>query len=183
MFNKFKEGLVFGAGFTIVFLTLSYSADYFIAPSLLEHKLRRIVSPLPQSMLNTSFQPSNMEMNTKYFNEKPFNELSPEEKIKQASVIAIAKYKKSSDGKIITVIAEFVKKDTNTTIYYKVGDEYPSHRDYTDKTVAYGDGIIIFFTDSPATMKMSMSYSGERISSLGDMPMKMFLEKCKEASL
>ena len=170
-------------GFTIVFLTLSYSADYFIAPSLLEHKLRRIVSPLPQSILNTSFQPPNMEMNTKLSQEKPFHELSPEEQIKKASVIAIAKYEKTSDGKFITVIKEFVKKDPNTTIYYKIGDEYPSHIQNHEPNVNYGDGVIIFFTGSPATMKMSMSYSGERISSFGDMPMKMFLEKCKEASL
>lgn len=90
MFEKFKDGLVFGAGFTIVFLTLSYSADYFVAPSLLEHKIRRIVSPLPQSILNTSFQPHQMEMNAEVSQERQFFKLSPEEQIKQASVIAIA---------------------------------------------------------------------------------------------
>jgi hypothetical protein len=46
----------------------------------------------------------------------------------------------------------------------------------------YGDGVVIFFTGSPASMSMSMSFSGDRIHGLGDIPLQLFKQKCEEPS-
>ena len=78
------------------------------------------------------------------------------------------------------IIKEFLKKESNTTIYYDIGDEYPSSSYYPREGTRYGDGVIIFFTVSPATMRMSMSFSGDRIHSLGDIPIELFKEKCND---
>ena len=77
-------------------------------------------------------------------------------------------------------IKEFLKKESGTTIYYNIGDEYPTSSYYPKEGTRYGDGVIIFFADSPATMKMSMSYSGDRIHSLGDIPIELFKKKCND---
>lgn len=111
---------------------------------------------------------------------KPFHELSLDDQIKQASVIAIAKYEKSSDGKMKAILKEFLKKEPGTTIYYNIGDEYPGSSYYPKENTMYGDGVIIFFTGSPATMKMSMTYSGDRIRGLGDIPIELFRKKCND---
>jgi hypothetical protein len=179
MYKKFLDGLIFGAGFTVAFLIFSYTADFFIAPSLLDQKLQRIAG-FPRETSNVPLAHIDGSGKTEKTNEKPFHELAPEEQIKQANFIALAKYEKSPNGKMRAIIKEFLKKDANTPIYYKIGDEYPGSSFYPEKNTSYGDGVVIFFTGSPATMKMSMTYSGNRISSLGDMPMELFLKKCKE---
>lgn len=180
MYKKFLDGLIFGTGFTVVFLILSYTADFFIAPALLDHKLQRLAGSLPRETSNVALAHVNGIGDIEKTNEKPFHELAPEEQIKQANFIVLAKYEKSPNGKMRAIIKEFLKKDVNTPIYYKIGDEYPGSSFYPEKNTSYGDGVVIFFTGSPATMKMSMTYSGDRISSLGDMPMELFLKKCKE---
>lgn len=110
----------------------------------------------------------------------PFHKLEIDDKIKQSSVIAIAKYETSKDGKMKAVIKEFLKKEANVTIYYEVGDELPSSSYYPVENMNRGDGVVIFFTGSPATMKMSMAYYGDRITGLGDIPMQLFRKKCDE---
>ena len=143
-----------------------------VAESQNKKSLSEAESQKPISALN---RPEVMEKSG-----KPFHELSLEDQIKQASVIAIAKYQKSSDGKMKAIINEFLKKEPGTTIYYNIGDEYPGSSYYTKENTMYGDGIIIFFTGSPAIMKMSMTYSGDRIRSLGDIPIELFRKKCKD---
>ncbi len=78
------------------------------------------------------------------------------------------------------IIKEFLKKEPDTTIYYSVGDEYKDSSYCPSQNTKYGDGVVISFVGSPATMRMSMSYSGGRIHSLGDIPMELFKEKCND---
>jgi hypothetical protein len=180
MFKKFTEGLVFGGGFGISFIFLWYIAAYLIYPIFVTTHIQNSVSKqIPE--LESQISPS---MSSRYeMQDKPhiqFHELSLEEQIKTASVIAIAKYEKSSDGKMKAIIKEFLKKEPGTTIYYNIGDEYPGSSYYTKENTMYGDGVVIFFTGSPASMRMSMSYSGDRIHSLGDIPIELFKKKCEE---
>lgn len=103
-----------------------------------------------------------------------------EEQIKASSVIALARYEKSADGKMRAIIKDFLKKAPGTTIYYDVGEEYANSSYYPKENTSYGDGVIIFFTGSPATMRMSMTFSGDRISGLGDLPLALFRKKCEQ---
>jgi len=110
----------------------------------------------------------------------PFHELELDQQIEQSSVIAIARYEPGNNGEVKAIITEILKKDPNTTFYYNIGDEYKSSSYYPRDNTRYGDGVVIFFTGSPANMRMSMSYHGDRIRSLGDLPIELLRKKCKE---
>ncbi|HET7766381.1 MAG TPA: hypothetical protein VFK92_14940 [Burkholderiales bacterium] len=177
MLKKFAEGLVFGGGFAISFVAVWYLAAYAITPmfaSRIEREANKHLSergrPAP---------PSESEAAGAVEPGKPFHELGIDEQIKKSSVIALARYERAPDGRMRAIIREFLKKDPNVTIYYNVGDEYKSSSYYPSARKSYGDGIVIFFTGSPATMRMSMTYSGDRIGGLGDIPLELFRNKCK----
>ncbi|MCG7993944.1 MAG: hypothetical protein JAZ06_00825 [Candidatus Thiodiazotropha taylori] len=110
MFKKFAEGLVFGGGFGVSFIFLWYVAAYliypiFVTPHIQESvslQMSEIESKLPTSMSSRNVIPDKPRIQ--------FHELSLEEQIKTASVIAIAKYEKSSDGKMKAIIKELLKK-------------------------------------------------------------------------
>lgn len=114
---------------------------------------------------------------------KQFYELPIEEQIQQASQIIVASYEEAPDGRMKAIITDILKKDPGTVSYYDIGDEHPSSSYYPSEKSSYGDGVIIFFTDSPATMKLSMTYEGDRIRGLGDMPMALFRAKCSEQQI
>lgn len=112
---------------------------------------------------------------------RQFYELSPEEQIERASVIARLEYEPGPDGSMQAIFREFLKKDESVTLHYELGDEYPPSSYYPEAGTTYGDGQIAFFVGSPAQMRYAMSYFGDRISSLGDMPMELFRSKCGQA--
>lgn len=181
MFNKFKEGLVFGAGFSVAFIIITYAANFAISPTLLNYNLKQLKVPpsfhmthaAPDSSVNSS-QPS-----TEY--QRPFHELLPDEQIQSATAIVRATYEKQPDGRMAATIKEFLKKKEGVTIHYEVGDEYADASYYPSERKGYGDGVIIFFVGSPAAMQSAMTYSGNRILGLGNMPMDLFRSKCRES--
>jgi hypothetical protein len=174
MLKKFADGLVFGAGFGI-----SLAVVWLIATAvLLPHAATSHMSPPPTSVTTTSEgDGETREMPTELFHELPI-----EEQIKASSVIALASYEPAEDGRMKAVLKEFLKKDADVTFYYELGDEYRPSSYYPKPNTSYGDGIVIFFEGSPAMMRRAMSYSGDRIMSLGDMPMKLLRNKCSKES-
>jgi len=163
--RKFLEGLAFGTGFALAFIVIAWVAVSLFVPMTLH-------SSEPPVAMNTAPQAQQSV--------PQFYELPIEEQIKQASVIGLARYEPSSEGKKKAIFREFLKKDPNTTLYYAIGDEYPSASFYPKEGTDYGDGVIVFFVGSPANMKMSMTYTGDRIHSLGDIPLELFRKKCEK---
>lgn len=178
MLRKFAEGLVFGGGFAVSFIAVWYLAAYLVTPLLasrMEQEANRHLSERGRTPL-----PAEPGTESAVESGKPFHELGIDEQIKQSSVIALARYERASDGQMKAIIKEFLKKDPTVQIYYNVGDEYKSSSYYPREKTSYGDGVVIFFTGSPATMRMSMTYSGNRIGGLGDIPLELFRNKCKD---
>ncbi len=100
-----------------------------------------------------------------------FHELPPDKQIQEASVIALTTYK--PDGaRLKSIVSEILKQKSGTTFYYKVGDEYALGSRYVAEQRQYGDGEVIFFTGSPASMRFSASYANGRIGGMGDMPLQ-----------
>lgn len=179
MMRKFTEGLVFGAGFAISFLVLWYAAAYWVTPVITASRIDQINEDLsPELSVTGSRDRPEILVDEQT---KPFHEMPIEDQIKASSAIALARYEKGSDGKMRAVIQEFLKKDPDATIYYDVGDEYPHSSYYPTENTSYGDGVIIFFVGSPAQMRMAMTFSGDRIGGLGDLPLVLLREKCAEA--
>jgi hypothetical protein len=122
---------------------------------------RRIVANLPGTFMSFP-APRPDEFNS-------FHDWPVEKQVQAASIIAITKWQKS-DSRLKCIITEILKQAPNTTFYYKVGDEYvPGSNQIEDDTI-YGDGQVMFFTGSPATFRYSTTYSNDRISGMGDMP-------------
>lgn len=168
MIRKFLEGLVFGAGLALAFLVvlatglLVVPVTFTSAPQVVEGPVR--TAPVAESPKAGAPQ---------------FHDLPVEDQIKQASVIALARYEPGPDGRMRAIIKEFLKKAPDTTIQYNIGDEFTLGSYYPKGNEDHGDGVIAFFAGSPAQMKLSMTYSGDRIRGLGDIPVELFKEKCK----
>lgn len=179
MFKKFTEGLMFGGGFAISFVVVWYIAAYLIAPMFITSKIEEAAN-MHFADPGAGSLPSTLPgADTGRETAVPFHEMSLEDQIKHASVIALAGYEPSADGRMKAVIREFLKKESGAVLYYNVGDEYPSASYYPKANRDYGDGLVIFFVGSPAAMRMSMSYSGDRIRGLGDLPVELLKKKCK----
>ncbi len=171
MLNKFLDGLYFGTGFALAFVVIALLAGFLIAPMVFSPRMPADITighPGPHRGFPMEGGPQ-------------FHELSIDEQIKEASVIALARYEPSPDGRMKAVIKEFLKKKPGTELYYDVGDEYPSASYVPEENASRGDGLVIFFVGSPAMMRMSMSYTGNRIYSLGDIPLELFRDKCKDS--
>jgi len=113
-----------------------------------------------------------------------FYDLPVAQQIEKASAIVITKYQK--EGEYLTsTVSEILKLSPGTEFYYKVGDklEYGVRSLKPDPEmgeISYGEGEIVFFVGSPAMMKYSTSYEGERCSGLGDIPIEMLKEMIRK---
>src|SRR5690606_5431057 len=107
-----------------------------------------------------------------------FRELSIDEKIDKASVIAVAEFQPQEDGVHAAIITEILKQDDNVEFFYSVGDEYTPSSYYPIERQDRGDGVIIFFSGNPATMHFTTTYRGERVTGLADIPIALFKQKC-----
>lgn len=172
---------MFGGGFALSFIALWYLAAYVVTPMFVSSQFERATSHSPAG---DSTSPTSITRHTDIPSEQgtPFHELTLEEQIKQSSVIALAKYERAHDGKMKAILTEFLKKEPNVTIFYNIGDEHSPSSYYAKDNTRYGDGIVIFFMGNPASMRMSMSYSGDRLHSLGDMPIELLRKKCKDSN-
>lgn len=180
MFKKFLEGLCFGSGFAIAFVVLSSVLTFTMAPLLASMLMSRLSGGSHEVTISP---PSGLGLPEAFRDVgKPFHELDIEEQIEKSSVIAVARYEKAADGKMKAVIREFLKKDPDVVLYYEVGDEYPEASRYPAENTNYGDGVVIFFRGSPASMQMSTSYSSDRIRGLADMPIELLKQKCRAHS-
>lgn len=166
MGKKFLEGVTFGAGFGLAFVLIIWLGFSFF------------VSKAPDRS-DVSFSTSKPTEKSAEKAGPQFHELTIEEQIKKSSVIALARYETAPDGKKKAILKEFLKNEPGTTIYYNIGDEYPEGSYYPTESRGNHKNLIIFFTGSPASMKMSTTFSGDRIRSLGDIPLELFRSKCE----
>lgn len=170
MLRKFFDGLVFGSGFSLAFVAIVWGSISILFPMSFHGSEQPVaINSQAEQSIQQPQQPT-----------PQFYELSIEEQIKQASVIGLARFEPSSDGQKKAIFREFLKREPNTTFYYNIGDEYPSASYYPKEGIGHGDGVIVFFEGSPASMKVSMTYTGNRIHSLGDIPIELFKKKCEK---
>jgi hypothetical protein len=98
------------------------------------------------------------------------HDLPPEEMVRRASVITLSRHEVEGN-KGTCRLTEILKQSPGTKLYYEVGDEVRHCSfDPTDGSM-HGEGQVTFFVGSPAEMRYSTTYFGDRISGLGDMPL------------
>lgn len=177
MLKRFFEGIVFGAGFAISFVAIWYVAARVATPMIIASQVDAATRHFSEHAGPDRAEPP---LATTIYSDpgKPFHELGIDEQIAQSSAIALARYERAPDGQMKAIVKEFLKKDPGIEIGYNVGDEYVPGSHYPSSRADYGDGLVIFFGGSPAMMRMSVGYSGDRIRGLGDIPLQLVKDKC-----
>lgn len=169
MLRKFLDGMMFGAGFTLSFVVIVAVAGMlfttFGPTSQLAVSQRESIAEAPSAT-----------------GPVPFYELPIEQQIERASVIALVRYQSGEDGRMEAVLSEILKKGSDVEFFHSVGDEYVPLSHYPRPNENHGEGAVVFFDGSPAQMRSAMSYSGDRIPGLGDMPIELLKKKCAEQS-
>ncbi len=175
MLNKFLSGLVIGLGFSVSFLIVVSLYFIFILPIYFSTQEIPITSGSKTLPIENDFP---------YI--ENFHELPLDDKIANSTAIIVTKIEKNQDGIYESKVAEVLKQQEGVELYYSPGDIYDDYSDYNsygDKNRQVPQGFIVFMGGNPAQMRYSTSYSGgERISSLGDIPMALLREKCEKPS-
>lgn len=168
MIKRFFNGMVFGTGFVfsaLVILTLWSNYSF-------------------QSYTEMSYGPDIISVEpkvSKYPIINNFSDLSLDQKIEMATAILVTSIEKDESGEYRSTVAEILKKNDDVELYYNVGDVYDDHTDYSryEDASFIPKGFIVFMTQNPATMTYSTSFSGARISGLGDITMERLRGKCQ----
>ena len=144
LFKNFLKGLVFGAGFFIAVITCFYTYIYFVSDTTAS-----ITNPL-----------SNIN----------WHESSVENRIKTSSVILLVKFVKNSNGELVPVVDEFLKKDEDVTFYYQKGDIYlPLNKTFYEHAHE-GKKVLLLFVGANAQNMSSMSVFNDTVGGLGNIP-------------
>ncbi len=115
--KKFTDGLVFGAGFAIAYSVIWLIAADVIYPAMIGSKVEKVAKEIPE--LRSEAKPLESQSRQIAPPAPEFHELEIDDQIKQASVIALAKFEPAPDGKKKAIIKEFLKKEPGVTIYYE----------------------------------------------------------------
>jgi hypothetical protein len=165
--KKFFHGLLFGFGFSLSILVTYSVWMMFAFPIVMESG---IVKTMPLTMPEGG--------NPKYPLINNFDELSIDQKIEKSTAILLTEIVPAENGKYKSKVIEVLKKLDDIELYYEAGDTYQDYEPYKGKTDFMPKGFIVFMGGSPATMMYSTSYSGERISNLGGIPLALLRNKC-----
>lgn len=156
MFRTFVKGLVLGAGFSTALLVFGVGLSLYVKNTDIAES-PRIISDYSD-----------------------WNSLDDEEKIEEASAIAIVRYSDGEEGQRIGVIESIHKRTPDTEIHYEEGDFWPSANYYPQHPYDARTGAVVLFKGSPAKDLSTWYVYSERISALGDMPIELLLKKFNE---
>jgi len=172
MVKKFLEGLSFGAGFGVSFLLLWFAGFALLSPWMTAGFAVHQEPPLPE---RGGAQPG---ATSEGF--RAFDEMDPASMIRQARAILLARYEAGDDGRMKAVVRQICKVPEDVPLPWRVGDEYPA-ASYYPGGGSRGDGVVVFLDGNPLHMKLSVSIRDDRVSGLGDMPLALLLQQCRNA--
>lgn len=182
MMKKLLEGAVFGLGFGLAVVGVAYGAFVLlVAPAMHAIPESGVQAVLvdPGERTARPAAAAEADAQTQASMSRPFEELALDDQIQQASAILVAKYEAGADGRMKAVVSEVLKPAEGGPFRYRVGDEYAPSSYYPKEGEARGDGVVVFFADRPARMVLAMTYSGDRVGGLGDVPMAVLRQKCR----
>lgn len=162
MIQKFKEGLVFGLGFGISFIALSYIFAYLLFPIFVEPQIENSISNV-----TSNIKPSNFE------SIESWNSLSPNEMIKKSSALIVIRYKPMDEDLMTAYIAEIYKKDASVEVSSKIGDRRENSDFYARGMGMDRNGSVVLLTGSPAKERSTLYLYDNRLAGAGDMPLEV----------
>ena len=175
MLKRFLDGLAFGAGFSIALVAIWVVVSLVLMPAMFSPTLPDM--PEPIELEDGDLYIGSWPVIDEFAN---FSEMPVDDQIAAASVIALLAYEPAEDGRMQAIFSEVLKKADDVDFRYDVGDEFHSHSYYPDDTRSH-DRAVVFFTGSPARMRYSTTFRGDRITGLYNMTEDMFRQKCADA--
>ncbi|MFM9841996.1 MAG: hypothetical protein ACKVOI_03405 [Dongiaceae bacterium] len=109
---------------------------------------------------------------------KEFFDASVEQKIREATVVVLARYQKDG-SKLHCPISEILKHAPGIRFEFKVGDEFGWCNHEIEPGTEYGDGQIIYFQGNPARPRFATTFSGDRLNDMGSTPIELIREMVK----
>lgn len=168
MLQKFKEGLVFGLGFGISFIALSYMFAYLLFPIFVEPQLENSISNVTSNIKPSSFESI-----------ESWNSLSANKKIEKSSAVIIIRYKPTDEGLMTAYVAEIHKKDASVEVSSKIGDRR-EHSDFYARGMGMDrNGSVVFLTGSLAKERSTLYLYDNRLAGAGDMPLEILTRNFK----
>lgn len=78
------------------------------------------------------------------------------------------------EGTVVDTVAEVLLLRPGTVLHYRVGDRFGRFEEAARPDTSYGDGRVVFFTGSPARMRLSVTHHQGRLAGLADLPLDLF---------
>lgn len=175
MLNKFISGIVFGAGFSLSFVTIYTVWMVWAVPAVFNYSAVNTESVVSQTN-DSDGLPQYTDDLSSYI--KDFDKLTVDDKIKNSTAILLTEYMIDDEGNYINSVVEILKQESGVELYYQIGDKYETYGNYEIDDEYRPKGYIVFMGGNPATMRFSVSYSGDRISGLSDIPLALLRNKC-----
>jgi len=165
--KKLFSGILFGLGFSISCLGVYTLWILWVVPLTFSS----------EDWTTSSYSTSQADEESFEYIEN-FHELPLDEKIEKSTAILVTETSKGRDGKYVSRVVEVLKKEDGVDMYYKQGDLYDDHPSYEGNDEFVPGGYIVFMGGNPASMRYSVSYSGDRIRSLGGISLALLRDKC-----
>jgi hypothetical protein len=160
MLSKFREGLVFGAGFAIAFIGIAATSLWLIR------------------LMDSSDSQSRAELNSEFGPDPTWHSLSPDDQISASSAIAVLRYSESEGGSMTATISKLYRASPDIELNLSEGEVYPSLRYYPKDSFSMRSGAVVFFIDNPARYQHALYlYEDDRVSGYGNMPLSVLIEK------
>ena len=169
MLKKLLSGAIFGTGFSIAALSVYTAWMFYVLPPIIDQKITSDFAVTENSSQLQEFP-----------NTPNFHELSVDEKIELATAIIVVRYEEGGNGNYKSVVEDVLKEEEGVELYYSVGEVYESdsHLKISDDFVPTRS--IVFMQGSPAIMRFSTTFDGERIRGLGGISLALLKEKCND---
>lgn len=163
MFKSFVNGIGFGFGFCLAVAVVALAVSQF-------------KYPIGQGMVHS-------EQGIGYEEKNEWNDLAIEEKIKKTSAVAIVRFRKEADGLNAAYVEDIVRREPNTKLNIKPGDRLERADFYSQGGIGRDrNGVVIHYVRNPGE-EIGQSYLyDDRMVAEGDMPLKLFVRKLKEAN-
>ncbi|MDF1818226.1 MAG: hypothetical protein P1U54_06280 [Immundisolibacteraceae bacterium] len=169
MLKKLFSGAIIGTGFSIATLSVYTVWMFYVLPPLIEQSRNsEVITPESPRQLQ-------------YFSNTPnFDELSVDEKIELATAIIILKFEEGENGNYKSIVEDILKKEEGVELYYNVGEVYEDDTYYKMSDDFVPTRAIVFMQGSPASMRFSTTFDGERIRGLGGISLALLRDKCND---
>ena len=156
MRKTFFKGIIFGCGFCVSIMIFHIAMQKYYEQKFLNERI---------SSQNKTLETmrKNQEELKKVQEPKKNESIEPQDLVRKSSVIAILEYKRNFGEKTKVIITEILRINEGVEFNYIVGDEYPFDTQSYNGEELSGDGVVAFFSGSPALLQSAMVHENNTL--------------------